>query len=131
MDVFVRAAAAVLIASIVSLTIAKFGKDFSFLIVLCVCALVLLTAGEFLSPVLDFIQRLQQLGKLNSEVLAVAIKSLGIGLLAEICNLICADSGNASLGKALQVLAAAVVLCISVPLLNTLLDLMEGMLQRI
>ena len=131
MDVFVKAAAAVLIASIVSLTIAKFGKDFSLLLVLCACALVLLTAGQFLSPVLDFIQRLQQLGNLNSEILSVAIKSLGIGLLAEICNLICADSGNASLGKALQILAAAVVLCISVPLLNTLLDLLEGMLQRI
>ena len=131
MDVFIKAVAAVLIASIISLTIGKFGKDFSLLLALCTCAVVLITAGQFLSPVLDFIQRLQYLGKLNSGVLSVAIKSVGIGLLAEICNLICSDSGNASLGKALQILASAVVLSISVPLLNTLLDLMEGMLQRI
>ena len=45
--------------------------------------------------------------------------------------MICEDSGNGALGKALQFLASAVILYLSLPLLSKLLDIVEGMLDNL
>ena len=55
---------------------------------------------------------------------------IGIALLAEFGELICKDAGNTTLGKTLQILAAAVILWLSVPLLNELIDLMESIFSK-
>ena len=131
MDTFIKAAAGVLIAVTVGLSLSKNSKDMSMLLALAVSAMVLAAAITFLEPVFSFFSKLQSLGHLNSQLLHTLIKAVGIGLLSEIVSLICADSGNASLGKALQILASAVILRISIPLFTELLDLIEGMLQTI
>ena len=59
------------------------------------------------------------------------LKIVGICFTAEIASLICEDSGNAALGKALQSLAGAVILYLSLPMLTKLLDLVEGILENL
>lgn len=131
MDIFLKAAAGVLIASVILLTLAKQGKDISSALGICVCCMVLAAAMGYLRPVIDFITRLQELGNLNSEIVEILLKSVGIGFLAEIVGLICADSGNASLGKTLQIFASVLILWISLPLLDSLLELVESILSAI
>ena len=131
MDTFVKAAAGVLVAVTVGLALSKNSKDMAMLLVLTVSAMVLAVAITFLEPVFSFFSRLQSLGHLNSQLLSTLIKAVGIGMLSEIVSFLCADSGNAALGKALQILATAVILWISLPLFSELLDLIEGMLQTI
>ena len=69
--------------------------------------------------------RLSDLGQINDQMLRIIFKTVGVALLAEISELICVDAGNATLGKSLQVLSTAVILWLSVPLLNELIDLIE------
>jgi stage III sporulation protein AD len=76
-------------------------------------------------------QRLQKIGALNQELLNILLKIVGICFTAEIAGLICEDSGNGALGKALQFLASAVILYLSLPLLSKLLDIVEGMLDNL
>lgn len=131
MDIFVKCAAGVLVAAVLIITIAKQGKDISILLVMAVCCMVLGAAVTFLQPVVDFIKQLQSIGQLDSEMITILLKAVGIGLLAEITSLICADSGNASLGKALQLLATATILWLSLPLLNELIELIDNILGAI
>ena len=131
MDIFVKCAAGVLVAAVLIITIAKQGKDISILLVMAVCCMVLGAAVAFLQPVVDFIKQLQSIGQLDSEMITILLKAVGIGLLAEITCLICADSGNASLGKALQLLATATILWLSLPLLNELIELIDNILGAI
>ena len=131
MDIFLKASAGVLIAVIFILVLSKQGKDLSILLVIAVCCLVLTTAVAYLKPVMDLISNLQSLGQLNSDTLSIMLKAVGIGLIAEITNLICADAGNASLGKTLQFLSGAVILWLSIPLLNELLELLDTILGAI
>ncbi len=128
MDIFLKATAGVLIALILTLILSKQSKDFSLLLTVLVCVIVSVAAINYLSPVVEFFERLQSVGKLDPEFIKILMRAVGIGLLAEITGLICSDAGNAALGKTLQFLAGAVVLWMSVPLFTNIIDLIEEIL---
>lgn len=65
---------------------------------------------------LDFLRELSDLAGLESSVLTILLKVLGIGLISQLAQLLCADSGNGAMGKALQILAGAVTLWLALPL---------------
>ena len=131
MDIFLKASAGIIIAVIMCLTLAKQGKDLSLLLTVVVCCVVATAAVAYLQPVIDFLRRLQTIGELDPDMFEVLLKATGIGLLAEIMNLICTDAGNASLGKALQILATAVILWMSIPMLNALIELIDNILGAV
>lgn len=131
MDVLIKAAAGVLIAVLLGMALSKQGKECALLLTVAVCCMVVASAVSYLQPVIDFFERLQSLGNLDPEMLRILLKAVGIGILAEVIELICADAGNATLGKALQILATAGILWISIPLLDQLLELIEKILGAI
>lgn len=131
MDVFLKAAAGVLIAVVLCLTLSKQTKDVSLLLAMSVCCMVIAAAVTHLTPVIAFFEKLQSIGNLNSDMLRILFKAVGIGLLAEVASLICSDAGNAALGKALKLLASAVILWISLPLFDSLIGLVEDILVMI
>ena len=131
MNEFLKAAAGVLLAVIMVLALGKEGKQTALLLVLAVCAMVGVLALGYLQPVVDFMQRLSKVGNVSSEILGILLKVVGIGLIGEISALICTDSGNASLGKVLQILSAAVILRLALPLVEQLLDFLERVLGKV
>ncbi len=131
MDIFLKASAGVMVAVILVLTLTKQGKDISVLLIIAVCSMIVISAFYYLQPVKDLLIRLQTMGQLNSDTLSIMLKAVGIGLIAEVTSLICTDAGNAALGKTLQFLASAVILWLSIPLLNELLELIDNILGAI
>ena len=131
MDVVLKAIAGVLVAVVLGISMGKQGKDITLLLTILVCCMILTVAITFLQPVIDLIDHLQSLGQLDAEMVHILLKALGIGLLSEIACLICSDAGNASLGKAIHILTACVILWISIPLLNKLLELIDAILGAI
>ncbi|MBO5891761.1 MAG: hypothetical protein J6Q30_03510 [Oscillospiraceae bacterium] len=120
-----------LISVVLGLTLSKYGKDFSVVLILLVSCMVLAVMTAYLEPIIDFIGELLRLGEIQNDLLKPVIKATGIGIVAEIASLICGDSGNAALGKCIQILAATVILWISLPLMRSLLELMQRMLGNI
>lgn len=131
MNDFVKAAAVSLIAVILSLILAKQNKDISVLLTTAVCAVIAVVMIGYLHPVIDFLRKLRSLGQLDSELFSILLKAVGICILSEIVGLICNDSGNAALGKTLQILSTAVIIWLSLPLLNSLIDLVEGIIEAV
>lgn len=131
MDTFWKAAAAVLLAVILVPAVAKTEKDISVLLTMAVCCLVAAAALSYLEPVLDLLWELKALGDLSGEMLGVLMKAVGIGLVAEIAGMICADAGNGSLGKTLQILASAAILYLSIPLFQAFLTLVQEILNQL
>lgn len=131
MDIFIKAAGGVLVALVLHLILAKQGKDISLLLTIAVCCMVASSAVSYLDPVIVFFEKLQTLGQIDSGMLEIILKAVGIGLLSEITCLICTDAGNAALGKTLQLLASAVILWMSVPLFNSLISLVEEVLGSV
>lgn len=131
MTYFLQATALVLVAAILCLTIGKQGKDFSILLTIAVCCMVLILGAAYLEPVLDFLQNLESMGQLDSSLIDVLFKVVGIAMLSEIAGMICTDAGNASMGKALHILGTAVILWLSIPIFNALLELIGQILGEV
>ena len=128
MEIYLKVTAGILISSILCLMLSRQGTDISLLLTLCVCSMVVLAAGAYLKPILEFCRKLIQVGELSNELLSILLKVVGIGLISQVAGLICTDAGNQSLAKALQLITTAVILCISVPLLEEILALLEMVL---
>lgn len=131
MEIFIKAAAGVLIATVISLILSKQGKDFSVLLVIIVCCMVAAVAMRYLQEIISFFQLLQQKGNLSGELIVILLKTVGIGILSQITSMICADSGNAALGKVIQLLSTAVILWLCIPLFTELLELVESVLGAV
>lgn len=131
MDAFIKASGGILIALILYLVLVKQGKDISLLLTLAVCCMVTAVAIGYLKPVVSFITRLQVIGNLDDTMLIIILKAVGIGLLSEIISLVCMDAGNAALGQTLKILAAAVILWLSLPLFHNLIELVEEILVSV
>ena len=128
MDIFIKSVAGTFVALVLYLILAKQGKDISTLLTAAVCCMLATAAIGYIQPVVVFIERVQQITNLEPEMLQIILRTVGIGLLAEITSLICTDAGNAALGKSLQLLAGGAVLWLSLPLFTKLIDLIEEIL---
>ena len=128
MDIFIKATAGALVALILYLILMKTGKEFSLLLIIAGVSMIAGITLVFLQPIVAFIEKLIAIGHFDSDMLEIVLKAVGIGLLAEITGLICADAGSASLGKILQIMASAVILWLSIPLFTSLIDLVEEIL---
>ena len=128
MEIFLQATAGVLITVILGITLSKQSKDLSLVLTLLACSLILTVVIAYLNPVMEFIGQVRLLGNLNGESFRILLKAVGIGIISEIAIQICQDSGNAALGKGLQLLATVVVLWLSLPLMQELLELVQKIL---
>ncbi len=128
MALFWKAAAGALLAAILSLALGKWSKDMSVLLSMAVSCMIAMIIVAYLEPVLDFLRQLESLGDLQGDMLGILLKALGIGLVAEIAGIVCTDAGNSSLAKSLQLLGGAVILWLSIPIFNALLDLIQDIL---
>ena len=129
METFFQAAVLVVVGVILCLSLGKERKETAVLLSLAICAMAALTAGAFLSPVLDFLRELSGRARLDSSVLTILLKVLGIGLVSQLAQLICADSGKDAMGKALQILTGVVTLWLALPLFRSLLELVRDVLS--
>ena len=128
MDIFLKVTAAILLSAILSLVLSKQGADISLLLTIAVSCMILIAALTYIKPILDFSCKLVTIGGIRTELLEILLKVVGIGMISQIAGLICADSGNQSLGKALQIMTIAVILCLSIPVLEEMLSLIETVL---
>ena len=131
MDVFLKTTGAVLICAVVYLVLSQRSKDISLLLTVVACCMILAVCGSFLEPVFTFVHELSDLAQMDSEVLFILFKTVGIAFLSEVTSMICTDIGNAAMGKALQVLSTAIILWLSLPLFSSLMDLLTQMVEKL
>lgn len=128
MNIFWKTTAGILTAMILWINLNKGNKDISLLMTLAVCAMAIIASVAFLEPVISFINKLQEIGRLDGNMVSIVLRVVGIGIVTEIAALICRDAGNESMGKALQFISAAAVLWMSIPVFEKLLALLDKIL---
>lgn len=118
----------IILSVVLMLLLGKQGGEMTVLLSVACCCLVGVLAFGYLKDVIDFVHRLKLISKLDDGLMSVLLKAVGVGLIGEFASLICADAGNAAQSKAVQLLTSAVILWLSIPVLEILLDLLEKML---
>ena len=127
MALYWKGVAGVLVGVVLILTLRR--QEMGMLLGLAVCVMVLALGMTYLKPVLELVDTLKALGELDGECISILMKAVGIGLVTEVAVLVCNDSGNSSMGKALQLLGTVVILWLSVPLFTGLLELIQEILM--
>ena len=128
MDTFLKIIGCGIITVIITIALPKQHKDISTSLTIAVCCMVAVVALTFLAPVVDFVNVLTETGNLNTDMVKTLLKAVGISLLSEFVIAICADSGNAALGKMIQLTASALLLSLSIPFLTQLLEILSKLL---
>lgn len=131
MDRFYGAAALALLTVILIMSLRKHNGEMAVLLSLCCCCLIGIAAVGFLSPILAFVRKLQQSASLDNAMLQSLLKVTGVAFTAEIASTVCVDSGNSAMAKTLQMLATAVIVYLSLPMMEALLELVERILVAV
>lgn len=131
MGIYLKACGCLLLSVILILIVGKNNKDFGMVLTVGVSCMVALAAMEYIRPVLDFLEKIEDMGSLDHNMIRILLKVAGIGLISEVCSLVCTDSGSASLGKVMKLLGSSVMIWLSLPLYAMLIELLERILGAI
>lgn len=131
MEGYFQAAGAVLITLILTMMLSARDKSYAAILSMAVCAMLLLLGMRYLEPVIAFLRELEALGNLQTDLVRILFKAAGIGILTELAALLCTDSGNGSLAQGLRILSTAVILWLSLPVFQALLELIQGILEGV
>lgn len=130
MELYLRSTALVLTAVVLGLMLKGQHKPMAALLSFGVCCMICISAVRYLSPVMDLLFRLRDLAGISGDMLSILLKAAGIGLLSELAVVICTDAGDSALGKAVGLLSNGVILWISLPLLEQLLEILQEVLGK-
>ena len=125
MDFYWRAAGAVLIVLVLGQAISR--KELALVLTMIVCVMVGMLLVTYLEPVIEFLKSLKKLGDIQGNMLEILLKVLGIGIVTQVIQMVCKDSGNSSLGQAMSLLGTVVILWLALPVFSSLI----GMIQKI
>ena len=131
MDTFLKVTGGILLSLIFYLILIKQNKDISIVLTVTVCVIVLAAIVSYIRPVVNLITQLSDIGNLDNQMLSVLCKAVGISLLTEIVGQVCADAGNSTMGKTIQILSSSVILWLSIPLFTKLMDLIKEILVAV
>ena len=120
MDIYLKVTAGIMVAVIAGLVLSRQSADLSLLLTIGVCCMVIVGAFSYLQPVMDFMKRLAEVGNISNDLLGILLKVAGIGMISQI-----------TMVKALQIMTAAVILCLCVPILEQMLTLIEKVMGEI
>ena len=128
MDTVFRCSGAAMVAVVLILTIRRQNGEMALILSVMTCCMLLFAGLKLLQPVFAFLRRLQNIGQLDTDMTAILLKSVGVALLSEIAGLVCKDSGNEAMGKAIGVVCTAAILYLALPVFDALLTILESVL---
>ena len=123
--------AAVLLTVILYLLLSKQNKDMAAVVSIGACCLVLIGGMYYIEPVVQFVQELQSIGQLDSLTVKTLLKAAGITILTELASGTCQDSGNAALGKAVNLLGTGAIVYLAIPFMQSLLELIQKIMGEV
>ena len=130
-SIFWKTAAGILLSVILILAVEKQERGLAVVLTMVVCCMSAGAAFALLEPVLDLLHTLASMTIVDDQMMERLLKITGTGIMTELAAMICQDSGNASLAKALQLLGSCAILWLSIPVLESLMSLVQDIMGGI
>ena len=128
MDMMIKISAMAILAAVFCVLLRQNEKAAALALSILSCVIVLILALRFLQPIWTVIRQMEDLSGLESGVTAPLFKVVGIGILTQIAGSVCSDAGEGSLGKTVEIAGTALALYASLPLLQSVLSLVEKLI---
>lgn len=124
-----KAAAIVILAVILGVTIGKTEKDIAVVLTAAACCGVVGLAIHSLSDVIVFLSQLCSISDSQHYFFGTLLKVIGVAVISEMTSLISMDAGSSSLEKAMQFLGNAMILSLSLPLFERFIEIVQEILN--
>ena len=120
-----------LLGTMLFLLLKQARPEFSFLISVVACLTGFFCIMDLFGPIKELIVRTENMSGLDSQIIKPLLKATGICILTEITATVCADSGNATIEKAIRYISSVYLAWLSVPLINELLNMITSIAEEI
>ena len=94
---------------------------------LAAAVLILVFSAGRLAAVMETIQKIEAYIRIDSAMVKILVKMIGITYVAEFATGICRDAGFGALGNQIEMFARLSLMAVSVPVLLALLETVEGL----
>lgn len=128
MEVLTKAAAIALLSAACCLTIKAKNPEISFALTVVCAVCVCFAAVGMLTDIVDFINSVMDKSALPTAVFLPVIKCVGIALITRLISNLCMDAGQNGTSAAIEYLGSAAAVFTALPLMQTMLKTLEGLL---
>ena len=102
-------------------------SEYALYISLAAAVLILVFSAGRLAAVMETIQKIEAYIRIDSAMVKILFKMIGITYVAEFATGICRDAGFGALGNQIEMFARLSLMAVSVPVLLALLETVEGL----
>ena len=102
-------------------------SEYALYISLAGAVLILVFLAGRLAAVMETIQKIEAYIRIDSAMVKILVKMIGITYVAEFATGICRDAGFGALGNQIEMFARLSLMAVSVPVLLALLETVEGL----
>ena len=98
------------------------------LLTIAACVLMTIAVIRLVEPVISFCGKLQTLSGLDDELLTPLIKSVGIGIVTQLCAAFCTDAGENAVARLIELCGGILAIYVALPLLGAVIDMIRTMM---
>ena len=128
MGIFYKIAVCGVISAILAAVIKQQRKEIALGLSLAACAVLLLCGVSAIKSVISVVGNLRDSAGLNSSVVNPLLKVCGICVLSQVSSTFCVEAGEGSIGKVIELCGGVSSVCAMLPLVDSILELVQGML---
>ncbi len=118
-----------MLCALLAVVVKEQRPDIAMLISVIGGVIILFYAVNYVSEAVSVFKLLMDKSNIDSDLLSVVLKIIGIGYITEFSASVCEDSGNKSLGDKIQFGGKILILVISLPLLGAVIDMIRSLLK--
>lgn len=111
-----------LLTCIVAIIIKQIRPEFYIVVVLTGGIIILFMIIDELRTIFDYFLTIFNRTNLDYGLFSNVLKIIGVGFLTEFANNVCVDTGNASIGDKIIIAGKILIVCLALPLITDLLD---------
>jgi len=127
MEIVIKVSAVALISAACALLIKKSNPDISYGVSVITAVMLSIAAITLIEPLRDFVSELISDTGLSAAIFQPIIKCVGIAVVVKLVSGLCKDAGQSGAAMSVEYCGCAAALLVSMPLLRTMLELLEGL----
>ena len=117
-----------LIAVSICVILKKYNPEFSMLVSLIACVLILLLIFSNFKPIFSTINNYVKNFNLNNIYITTILKSLGICYITQIASETCKDCGFSSISSKVELAGKISIVLLSIPMLESLIKIIQKLI---
>lgn len=119
----------VIIALLLSVLLRNYRSEFSLLVVICASIIIFIMISEDLNTIVVRFSEITEGVTGTKQYINLMLKVLGISLIAQLLSDMCRDSGESALATQTETAAKVIILIISFPLFESVIEIVTGLLK--